>query len=215
MTDNPLEQQLLTDMAEIAKKKGLEYPFNLYLEPEILKEPDGKMVDIKVEAGYPPTIVIPMVFIARAVYLVKSKALYKDRLERALEKLPLLTRTLSNNIKSNVALVLVSDAKKWRRSLAGEHLTIPDSYFEVSYTVTVKERISGMLQTLSGPNPKEILEEAKARLRRIILNDEAMLDFRDLIQSLSEPITIQAQPKSISILTPAVDSNQTEEKRSY
>src|SRR5882672_398999 len=111
-----LEDQLLSDFSKIAKKKGLEHPFTLVLEGEVLKEPDGKLVDIKIEAGYPPTIVIPMIFIGRSILLKKDHILYRDRLERALEKLPIMTRSLSNNISANHAIVLVSDAKRWKSS---------------------------------------------------------------------------------------------------
>lgn len=211
MTSVNIDQIVRNEIQKIAERRGFEkYEFNLELTSDenlYTIEDKGKQlfVDIIIKGGNPPTIIIPMLFIARTFFSVKNKNIkyFQSRLERALEKVPRSTRTLSNNISRGFALILPEKKDRWKKSKDGIAIqtTIPDSYFAVEVMVKVTERLSGMSFTLAGEGKEylDLVRAAKSRLSNIIINDESLTRFREMLIEMAE--INQQLPKNVPTQT--------------
>src|SRR5882672_5902970 len=137
MNPSSPDQIVRNEINLISKRRGFEsYKYNLELtsdEALYVIEDKGKQlfVDIIIKGGNPPTIIIPMLFIARTFFSTKNRNVkyFRDRLERALEKVPRSTRTLSNNISRQFALILPEKKDRWKKAKSDIMIQtkIPDS----------------------------------------------------------------------------------------
>jgi hypothetical protein len=191
---------------------------------------NGKMVDIRLEAGNPPKLIVTMIFMARCFpgaftghpEMKGKPELFMDRLLRALRKYPRMVRTLYHNIPRDRALILRDEDKKWIRTHGITQTEIPDEDFQIEYIVRVTDKVTGNSFSQAGSNVKECEKEAKARLSRIVSGNEEMQRFRDLVRGLqTNTFPIDAEkPKVVLRTTQIIEKEegvieQFNERREY
>lgn len=165
--------------ADLCTKKGYSTGYELYFK-NFEDEFAGK--DILLLAGNPVKIYLNLDF-AINCFVNKKTVIFKDRLDRGLEKVRQMTRTLSNNLNPNLAIELKSDSKRWDKVIIPWLSSrIATKYLNVVYTVSVEDTVSGISISLHGDNPASLREEA---IRRISEQIYERADIEDLIETFT------------------------------
>jgi len=212
-----IAQVIRNEADKLCQKHGYSKNYDLTIssDQDILISQDGRLVDIIIHAGHPPVIVVSYFFIARTLFIEKkNKALFKERLERALGKIQMMDRTLTNPIPRDRAIILYQDARKWIKTKLEAETSIPDNYFQVEYIVRVTDKVTGMSFTMTGNDPKECESVAKERLSRIILSDESVREFHSIMDAIQKPVTQTVEATSIQIQSKH-ESNEVREVIEY
>lgn len=212
-----IEQIIRNEADKICKRTGYptEYELSISASVDELATTDGRLIDIIIQAGHPPKMVVSMFLIGRTLLAEKKDIiLFRDRLKRALSKLNRMDRTLGNPIPRDRALILYQDAKRWLKTRLEVITEIPDNYFSTIFTATVTDKVTGMSFAFSSDNPYEAEKEAKKRLSRIILDSESLLEFREIIESFQKPMETVSEVKSIEIQSKP-NSNEVKEVIRY
>lgn len=226
---NNLEQIIRDEVEKISKKHHLPHQFEIIVTTdEDISTYKGNLVDIKLEAGNPPKMIFPMIFVGRCFLAEKPNLiLFRDRVVRALEKYPRMLITLSHNIPRNLSLILVKDLYKWNKTQQLEQYEpdywIPPEDLEITYSATVRDKITGVAFTDFDSDAKKAREKAFTRVFNVLRNNEEMQRFKDLAKALTEPVSvppIQDQATTILIQTQVIKdehkvTEQLNEERRY
>ena len=162
---NELESKIRRLANKIEKKHGYSDKYEIVLSETL---PDD--IDIQMIAGNPVNIHINLSFIL-VCFEQKKMVRLIDRLDRALDKIPLSLRWLGN-LNPPIAIVLCSDSKRWLKSFAP---IVKKKEIVHWYSVTVMDEESGVKinYTSDSPDKLEALKiKAQARVEFILAKDE-------------------------------------------
>lgn len=195
LNGNEVEEAIRAKVDSIFKAHNFKYDYRVMIHAthQMLAEND----DVVIVSGNPPTIIFSLRFILEVLAMqmdeekysrqVLGRAILRDRIERAMERIPKLTRTLTNLVPYDSAVALRKEMKTWRHTAAPDFVYgLPDKYFEVTYSIKVKEVISGAeLEHVDIPEKKvaTVVEAIKTRLGRMVLATES---YEDLVEMLAE-----------------------------
>lgn len=226
MNPNSLNDIIEIELDKIGKKTGLSTNciINVVSDESLSITKSGELVDVFITPGDPPKLYITWIFIGRCFFLEKAKPLlFKDRLQRAVEKFPMMRRTLLNNIKSSTALILRKDYTRWLKTkLEVEDAILGDDCFEISYNVEVKEKLSGISFTGHSATKAElalIIDDAKRRISAIVERNEEVKHFRQMLiemkksNDLLKALRPEGKVEQVTIISG--DKDQTKEIHSY
>lgn len=223
--DDEWNEIIEIELERIAKRSGLshECEVSIVADQSLSFTKDGEAIDLMILPGNPPKLWVTWLFISRSLALRNTKVtLFRDRLERALERLPMMRRTLLNNIRPNNALILRKDYTRWLRTKLEVVEDLPLECFEFSYSVTVKEKDTGMSLTLHGDKVEELKSlkyQAIHRISRIVQTNEDIVRFREILKEMKEDkpkIDQLVQEQSIQKITLiSLEGDQVKEKREY
>lgn len=200
-----LEQIIEDEVKRLAKDQGIGLEFEVVVTPnESIAFYQGNLVDVRLEAGNPPKLIFPMIFVSRCFLLSKPNlSLFEDRVVRALKKLPRLTVSLSNLIPHNLSLILVKDLDRWKRTRKEEKYirNIPfDADIVVTFSATVTDKITGISFTAFSNSVEEALKTAKDRVYKVLEGNEELTEFRRIAGLLNDLPNIEGEPKANVIL---------------
>jgi uncharacterized protein (UPF0216 family) len=152
---------------ELCFQLDVKTPYNIVFKD--MSDTEWANRDVIITPGNPPTIIIVDMFVIECITGRKRALYYKDRLRRAIEHLPRMHRTLSNLILRDTAISLRRDAKRWARdTVPGLKEVIHESKLKISYSVTVKDQVTGTEITLNGDDPYELKKDAIKRVSRMV-----------------------------------------------
>lgn len=221
-------QAILEYIAVLSKKQHLPHNYEVVISTdESIIAFKGALVDIRLEAGNPPKMIIPMLFISRCFLLEKKLVnVFRGRIIAALEKYPRMLRTLDHNIPIDRALILQSSMKQWIRTRGltdTNTVEFRDDEFEIEYIAIVKDKITGHSFSQAGPHPYKAKDEAKSRLTKIFMNNQSLMDFRDTVLGMQDNVpTIEAEsaPNVVELTTQIIEkeeglTEQTNERYEY
>jgi hypothetical protein len=209
-------------IAQVSKKHGLSHNYIVVISPkEYLATFDGKLVDIRLEAGNPPKMIIPYLFVFRCFMMEKQiPHVFKDRIQRALEKYKKMCWTLSNQIENDKAMILFSTEKSWMRIRGKTNTNDPifhDNEFEIDFIAVVRDKVTGKSFSITNKDPLKAKDIAKARLTNIFMNDERLMDFRDQVLGMQDltPASVplvEPKPRVVLIQTQIVNGEYEDEE---
>lgn len=224
MNPNDLNDIIQLELERIARKKGhslADCEVSIVSDQELSITKEGELIDLFILPG--PRLYITFIFLGRCFFIEKTNVpLFRDRLERALERLPDMRRTLLNNIKNDSALVLRRDYSRWLKTKLEVVDMLDESFFTTSYSVTVTEKLSGMSLTVSTKSKAELLlaqEDAKKRISRIVQSNEEIAHFRHTLIEMRKDIEaakkldLKGNLEKVSIVSG--DNDQVKEVREY
>jgi hypothetical protein len=198
--DNEWNQIIEIELNKLHKKNGLnpDCIISIVADDTLSITKGGEAVDLFILPGNPPKLYVTWLFIGRCFLLKRTNpALFRQRLERAMERFPMMRKNLLNNIRSDVALVLRKDMTRWLKTrMEVIDPILPDDNFEVSYCVTVTEKETGIKVTYHYTDTKQGLlkaYEAKQRLSAIVLKNDEMLRFKEMLREMKDDSNKLAQ----------------------
>lgn len=209
-------EPVIKEFAEkICKKRGYRTPYEIIVKPELPVDSKSRDRILIVKAGNPPIICISRIYV-EACLLNKDKNAniphLRDTIERALEFLPKMHHTLAM-VPIAEAVALRHDSKRWARSVVPDLRTmLDDKFFTVEYAVTVTDTITNTSITRKGKDLKEITDNAKRDLSRMIIEDEEMNKYREEREELERVKQKEVNPNEISM---SVTINTTETTMEY
>lgn len=226
MKDLDLNDIIQIELDKISRKTGhsANCEVSIVSDQSLSITKDGELIDIMLLVGDPPKLLVTMIFIGRCFLLTKTNvSLFRDRLERAIERLPMMRRTLLNNIKPDTALILRRDYTRWLRTRMEVEHDLDESYFECSYSITVKEKLSGISLTIPLQNKRDLSiaeGDAKRRISRIIQASEEIASFRHVLSEMKKDVDAS---KKLDVIPGALeriqiisgDKDQVKEVREY
>lgn len=204
-----LEEIIKEKCAQLAQKHGYIFEYDTIISSTL--EQDDCIV---IKGGSVPIIYINRFWLLRMFAKSldfpdnprKQKLCFiplTDGLDRALSKVPKMTRSLSL-LTVRDAIVLRQGAKKWAIGIVPEaHNYMKDKYFEVSFEikVIVKETITNTTITRNTDNiddVDDIIQKSKSQIARSIKDSDEMSELRDIAE-LKDGITNIPKPSSIII----------------
>lgn len=197
-----LDQLLLQLADRLKRQRGFHTPFNLLVLPELPKDGKDRERIVIIKAGNPPVIAISKLYIIAQIEHSKTGILpgLRDTMERSLEFLPRMYHTLSL-IPIADAVALRKDSKKWAKALLGDNFKtiLDDRWFKVSYSVTVTDILTNTSRTLNGDNIQDLTIKAKQELSNMIIQDEALEEFRDMQERKEVAKGKEIKPNEISV----------------
>lgn len=217
-----LDQLLLQLADRLKRQRGFHTPFNLLVLPELPKDGKDRERIVIIKAGNPPVIAISKLYIVHQLLqglrqdeidtqfsakitkaelgFVEIIPYLREVMERSLEFLPRMHHTLSL-IPIADAVALRKDSKKWAKALLGDSFKtiLDDRWFKVSYSVTVTDILTNTSRTLNGDNIQDLTIKAKQELSNMIIQDEALEEFRDMQERKEVAKGKEIKPNEISV----------------
>jgi hypothetical protein len=179
-------------------------------------ERQGREYDIVLCAGNPPQILVSQQFLL--IQLAKSNGfILRDRIDRALEKLHRVHRTLSNAvIPVDYALALRRDARIWIKTTFKPIMEfIPESEFEVTWTCHVKDKLTGAEFSISDPNADKAKRTAIQRLALMIISDEKTDMIREGLKDLKRSMEAAKCIEPVKVIISTNPSGDVNERLEY
>lgn len=226
-----LEQVIKEKVDKISEEYDLPHKFEIVISAdESISVYQGHLVDVRLEAGNPPKMIIPIMFIMRCESMdyEKGNELFTNRIWRALQKYSRMERTLRHNIPHDRALVWINDPKRkgWQKTYGLTQTTkpaIPKEDLEITYMVSIKDKITGLSFTaVSNKSGEDAKNEAITRLTNIVFANEEIEEFRDLAKKLADIPQIEAkqEPEVVLITTQYIKKEdviieQVNERQTY
>lgn len=204
-----LEEIIKQHCDELSKKHGYMNDYDIIITSDMDLEDY-----ITIKGGTTPIIyvnrfwILGMLVKSQEIELMSRKKLVfiplTSALNRALEKVPKMTRSLSL-LTVKEAITLRKDAKRWALGVVPQIKThMRDKYFKISYniSVTISEETSNTSITRNNITNLDELDEkidsAKLQISRSISNSEEMDLIRDFQES-KDSLVREVKPYTITI----------------
>lgn len=193
-------EQVINELADkICSKRGFRTPYQLIVKPELPMDAHGNERIVIIKAGNPPVICISRIYIEACFSEKFAGPRLRDTLERALEFAPKMYHTLAL-VPIADAVALRKDLKRWKRAnIPNLNTVIDDRFFEITYSVTVKDTVTQTSITRNGSDVNEILKEAKYSLSRMIIQDEEMQEYRERLEEERKVKELEVKPNEVSL----------------
>lgn len=208
-------EELINQIAEkLSKQRGFRTPYQLIIQPELPIDSKNRERIVIIQAGNIPLIRLSREYIIACVSNGKEVGLPKlrDTLERSLEILPKMQHTLSL-VPIRESIALRKDAKNWSKAnIPNYNPILDDRFLEISYSVIVKDKLSGTSITKTGKDIIQITKQAKENLSRLVLENEEMEEYRDNQLDYERSKMKEIKPNTVSI---SIGDNRTETNLEY
>lgn len=192
-----LESLINVLIKRIVKKNGIKDPFEL----EITKGMNDEYT-IAIQKGNPPKLFVNYYAIVYSVQENNKLKFLSDRLERAIEKIPKMTWTLSNDPPADSIALGGKSVTRWIKANSFESFVrvISDKLFKIQFSVdvSVEDTLTGYSIKLHGDNPFKLVEEAKKRLAQMILESEKKEEALEYLEITSQK-KVEDKPDMIVI----------------
>jgi hypothetical protein len=213
----PVIQALAT---KICTRRGFRTPYYLTVEDTLPKDSKERDRIILIKAGNPPTICVSKEYIELCVKLAeqsKSDLLpsLRDTIERALEYIPRMQNTLSV-VPLAEAIAMRRDSKKWAKALVPElHTTLEDEYFDIQFSVTITDMITGSTVTKSVKKLSEMdkmIDKIKFDLSRMVI---ASRELEEAIENKRRGNIVRLQQAKAAEIGVSIDGDKLDTKMEY
>lgn len=197
MTNN-IEPIIKALCKKITKRTGMDDDYNL----EITKGMDDEYT-VAIQKGNPPTVYLNYYVIIYSLGEENKLKFLKDRLTRALDLVPRMTWTLSNNPPAPAIGLKGAGVTRWIKANSFDAFVhvISDKFFKVTFSVDVEviDRFTGISVKLSGSDPYKLEQDAKKRLAQMVLESEQKADLEEFLEMTSPKIVPEEKPDMIII----------------
>lgn len=165
---------------DICAKHGYKTPYEIHFKNLDEYNPPS---DIIISAGNPVDITMSQTFVLWCL-VYEKKYIFRRKISAALEHMHHVHRTLRHPVPIDKAYALRKDAMNWVKTVAPDlPRNIDVRYLDVSFSVTVEDKISHMSLTLHGNDPELIKNEAINRLSNQVYEN---YDYEDMHEKLKE-----------------------------
>lgn len=200
-----LEEVIRELSTRLSQQRGFNTPHEIVILPELPLDSKNRERILIIKAGSPPTILLSRLYIEASLVRKRDANGFllptlRETIERALEYLPKMYHTLSL-VPIRDAVALRKDSKNWMKSLVPEYRSmLSDSNFSCSYSITVTDNITGTSVTRNGKDVKEITQQAKRDLSKLIIESEEMEEYRENKRREEWAKELAAKPNEVSLI---------------
>ena len=187
-----LEDFLTKEAKKIARRIGVNLPFFI----EVTNGMDDDYV-CAIHKGNPPIIYINRKALASFDYI-------KPKLERAIDKVEIMTWDLSN-VPPAESIALKANSTKWTKGTSLDDFVriVSDKLFKVTFQVEVEvfDKLTGISLKLQGNDPYALEKEAKRRLSQMLLEGEKAAELEEFLEKTSpKVIATNIEPKKADMI---------------